>query len=298
MQVTPQNLQIVFNAFNTAFQNGLGQAPSQWSVVATRVPSSTSRETYGWLGKIPGVRRWLGDRHVHQLQAHDYSIQNEDWEQTVAVSRNDIEDDQYGLYGPLFQQMGQAAGAFPDELLFGLLTAGFDTPCYDGQYFFDTDHPVLDAMGEETSVANTDGGSNAPWFVMDDMQALKPLLYQVRKDFDFVRKDQPTDENVFERNEFKYGTHGRMNAGFGFWQFIWGSKQPLDKAHYGTAREHLMGLKGDYGRPLGLRPRRLVVPPSLEKQALEILNAERDSAGATNVYKGTANLTVVPWLEG
>jgi len=298
MQITPQNLNIVFNAFNAAFQRGLGQAPSQWSVVATRMPSTTKQEIYGWLGKIPGVRKWLGDRHVHGLAAHSYTITNEDWEQTVAVSRNDIEDDQYGLYAPMMQQMGQAAGAFPDELLFGLLTAGFDTACYDGQYFFDTDHPVLDSMGEEVSVANTDGGSNAPWFLIDDGRALKPLLYQVRKDFDLVRKDRPEDENVFERGVFKYGTHGRMNAGFGFWQFAWGSKQPLDKTNYATARQHLMGVKGDYGRPLGLRPRRLVVPPSLESQALEILNAERDSAGATNVYKGTANLTVVPWLEG
>jgi phage major head subunit gpT-like protein len=55
-------------------------------------------------------------------------------------------------------------------------------------------------------------------------------------------------------------------------------------------------MKGDHARPLGIRPTHLVVPPSLEGQALEILNAERDAAGATNVYKGTAQLIVCPWL--
>jgi phage major head subunit gpT-like protein len=297
MQVTQQNLNIVFQGFQTAFQQGLGQAESQWNIVATRVPSTTGEEKYGWLGKMPGVRKWLGDRHVHQLEAHDYAIKNEDWEQTIGVSRNSIEDDKFGLFAPLFTEMGRAAAAFPDELVYGLLAAAFDTPCYDGQYFFDTDHPVLDSAGEETSVANTDGGSGKPWFLIDDSRALKPLLYQVRKDFDLVRKDKPDDDNVFNTNEFQYGTHGRSNAGFGFWQFAWGSKQSLDKANYATARQSLMGMKGDYGRPLGLRPRRLVVPPSLEGKALEILNAERDAAGATNVYMGTAQLTVVPWLE-
>jgi len=43
-------------------------------------------------------------------------------------------------------------------------------------------------------------------------------------------------------------------------------------------------------------PNLLVVPPALEHAGLTILNAERDQYGATNVYKGTAELLVVPWL--
>ena len=58
----------------------------------------------------------------------------------------------------------------------------------------------------------------------------------------------------------------------------------------------LMGMKGDHGRPLGVNPRLLVVGPSNEKEGLELINAERNAAGATNVYRGTAELLVVPWL--
>jgi len=58
----------------------------------------------------------------------------------------------------------------------------------------------------------------------------------------------------------------------------------------------LEGMKGDHGRPLGIMPNVLVVPPSLRENGLEILNAERDSGGATNVWRGTAELLVVPWL--
>lgn len=296
MLLNAQNLNIAYTAFNAAFQRGLGQAEPQWSVVATRVPSTTREETYGWLGKVPNVREWLGPRHVHRMAAHDYSIKNRDFENTIAVDANDIADDRVGLYAPLFEEFGRSVAAFPDQLVFQALKDGFARPAYDGQYFFDTDHPVLDENGNEVSVANTDGGSGTPWFLLDDSRALKPILYQVRKDFDLVRKDDPKDDNVFENRELLYGTHGRVNVGYGFWQFAWGSRQPLDKAAYAGAREALMGMKGDYGRPLGLRPRTLVVPPSLEGAALEILNAERDAAGATNVYRNTARLVVVPWL--
>ena len=90
--------------------------------------------------------------------------------------------------------------------------------------------------------------------------------------------------------------NARGNVGFGFWQFAWGSKQTLNATNYEAARAALMGMKGDHGRPLGINPRLLVVPPSLEGAAMEILNAERDASGATNVWKGTAELMVVPWL--
>ena len=296
MIVNQGNLQILFQAYRANFQRGLGQYQAQWDRVATRVPSATRENKYGWLGQLPNVREWIGDRHVQNLQQHDYTIRNKRFELTVAVGADDIKDDQYGVYGPMMEEMGRSVAAHPDRLVFDLLKRGFTETCYDGQPFFDTDHPVLDADGKETSVANTDGGSGTPWFLIDPNRTLKPILYQEREPFEFTRKDAPTDDNVFHQNQYVYGSTGRSNVGFGFWQFAWGSKQDLTKANYGAAREGLMGITGDYGRPIGVMPRLLVVPPSLEKEGLEILNAERDSAGATNVYRNTAELLVSPWL--
>lgn len=296
MIINQANLGRLYTGFKTSFSRGLGQADPQWQRLATRVPSTTREEKYGWLGKLPNLREWIGDRVVHGIQLHDYAIKNKTWESTIAVPREDIDDDQYGVYAPLFEEMGRSVAAHPNQLVFELLKAGFTSLCYDGQNFFDTDHPVLDADGKTISVSNTGGGSGTTWFLIDDSRTLKPIIYQVRKDYDMVRQDAPTDDNVFNRKEFVYGVDGRSNVGFGFWQFAYGSKQTLDKASYKTAREALSGMKGDYGRPLGLTPRLLVVPPSLEGPAREILNADRDAAGATNVYKGTAELLVCPWL--
>lgn len=103
-------------------------------------------------------------------------------------------------------------------------------------------------------------------------------------------------EWVKRDRKIEYGVHIRANVGFGFWQVAWGSKQTLDAAHYATARAAIAGMKGDHGRPLGLVPDLLVYPPALEGNALEILNAERDAAGATNVWRGTARPLMTPWL--
>lgn len=296
MIVNGANLRNLYVGFKTHFQNAFDAAVSQYSQVAMTVTSTTKEEDYGWLGQFPGMREWVGDRVVHGIAAHGYTVKNKPWELTVGVPRTNIEDDNIGIYAPMMQEMGRATKVHPDEIVFPMLPAGFTSPCYDKQYFFDTDHPVIDQDGNVISVANTDGGSGTPWFLADLSRAIKPVIFQERKKPNFVAKDAETDDNVFNRAEYLYGVDCRDNVGYGLWQLIWGSKQTLDAAHYKTARESMLGMKGDFGRPLGIRPTHLVVPPSLEGQALEILNAERNAAGATNVYKGTAQLLVCPWL--
>ncbi len=296
MLINRANLQTLGVGFKASFQGGLETAPTDHLRVAMVVPSSTGKEEYGWLGKMPRVREWVGDRVVQNLGQARYEIRNRDFELTVAVDRNDIQDDNLGMYGRLFEEMGQATGASKCELTYSLLSAGFTAPGYDGQNFFSTTHPVLDANGATINVANTDGGAGTPWFLIDTTRVFRPIILQERKDFDFVAKDNPDDDNVFMRKEFLYGADARYNAGFGLWQLAWGSRQPLNATNYATARAALMGMRGDFGRPLGLRPNLLVVPPSLESAARRILRSELGTGGETNEWANTAEPLVTPWL--
>ncbi len=297
MKITSGSLDSLRVGFKTNFQRGLGQAAPMWSRVATKVQSSTRSEKYGWLGKMPNIREWFGDRVVQNLSEFDYEIKNRSFELTIGVDRDDIEDDTLGTYGPLFEEMGMSTAAFPEQLVWPLLSAGFTTPCYDGQFFFDTDHPVIGADGTTVgSVANTDGGSGTPWFLLCSKRALKPIIFQERKPFEFVSMDDPKDPNVFRKKEYQYGVDGRANVGFGFWQFAWGSKQTLNAANYEAARVAISSFKGDYGRPLGLVPDLLVVPPSLEGAAKSILSSQLINGGESNKWAGTAEPLVVPWL--
>ncbi len=297
MLVNAANLDTLRVGFKSTFQGALSQAASQWARVATRVPATQKEQKYGWIGKVQRVREWIGPRAIGNLQQHDYAIKEKPWELTIGVDRDDIETDNLGIYTPMFAEMGAQTGALADQLVFALLEAGFATNCYDGQYFFDTDHPVLDKTGVAQSVSNTGGGSGAPWFLLCTRGALKPLIYQVRKEFEFVAKDRVTDDNVFDLREFRYGADARSNVGFGFWQMAYGSKSTLNAANYATARAALTGMKGDFGNPLGLVPDLLVCGPSLESAARKLLNSEYASGGETNEWKGTAELLVCPWLS-
>lgn len=297
MIINTPNLQAIRTGFNTSFRRGLGQSTSLYSRVATTVPSTTKDNTYGWLGKMPNMREWVGPRHVNGIAEHDYKIKNKSFELTIAVDRDDIKDDNLGVYEPMFVELGESVSAHPDLLIFSLLKNGFSTPCYDGQYFFDTDHPVIAEDGVSVlSVSNSGGGAGTPWYLLCSKRALKPLIYQEREKAQFVAKDDPRDHNVFMNKEFVYGVDGRWNVGFGYWQMAYGSKQTLDATNYEAARAAITGMKGDNGRPLGLIPDLLVVPPSLEGAGRALLASQLVNGGETNKWAGSAELLMVPWL--
>ena len=295
MIINQSNLSLLNQSFSAAFRMGLTSTAPMWSQCATLVPSNTGEQKYGWLGKITKFREWIGERQHQNLLAHDYAIKNKTFENTVSVGRDEIEDDQYGIYKPVVEQMGQDASQHPDELVFGLLKAGFTTPCYDGQYFFDTDHPV-GSPGKQVSVSNHQGGSGTPWFLLDTTKVLKPMIYQKRRDYAITPKTSLTDDNVFSRNEFVWGADGRGNVGFGLWQLAYASKQTLDIQAYADARAAHQSFVGDNGKPLVIRSAELWVPPNLEQEALEVVLAERLSNGASNVMRNLSKVVVCPWL--
>ena len=292
MIINSGNLQTLYRGFNAAFRGGFGQAPADHMPVMLDVTSMTRTEEYGWLGQFPGLKEWVGERVLRGIREHAYTIRNKKFETTVEVARDNIEDDHYGVYGPLFAEMGRAAGAHPCELVWGQLKNGFTGLCYDGQYFFDSDHVGADG----SSISNTGGGAGTPWFLLDCSRMIKPIIFQRRRDYDLRRMDMRDDEHVFMRDAYRYGVDARVNAGYGLWQLAHGSKQPLTTANYEAARVAMMGVKADEDRPMGVMPTHLCVPPALEHAALELLNAERLANGSTNVYKGTAKLIVTPWL--
>lgn len=296
--VTPQVLQSLMVGYSQKFQEGQSMAESQYLEVATKVPSSGKSTTYGWLGKWPKFREWIGDRVINQMEAHAYSIINKAFESSIGVDRDDIEDDEIGVYGPLFQEMGRASKVFPDELVFPLLDAGLATECYDGQYFFDIDHPVysnVDGTGGATSVSNFTDGVEPAWFVLDTTRAIKPLVYQERKPMKFDHMDKPTDTNVFMSKQFYYGVDCRANAGYGFWQMAYCSKAALNADNVWAAITAMEDFKADGGKKLGIRPNRLVVRSGQKKQAKEVMK-EIINGGETNTLHGELDILVPAWI--
>ena len=297
MIVNQANLASLYTALNTVFNNAFQGTVPWYEKIAMTVQAATKVIDYKFLLNFPMVREWIGDRQIRSLEGYNFTLTTKDYEATVEVDRNDIEDDQLGIYNPIAAELGRAARKHPDILIAALLSSAFTTACYDGQNFFSASHP----LGTGTA-SNTGGGASTAWYLLDTTRAIKPFIFQLRKLPELVRQDRPDDEQVFSRKKYRYGVDYRGVAGYGLWQLAYGSKLALSDTNYAAARAAMMAQKDADGNILGIMPSLLVVPPSLEGTAREILNAQfvigDGTAGGskTNVWQGTAELMVIPEL--
>jgi len=296
--VTPAVLAALFKGYRAEYQKALSdyQAKAQWQRIATLVPSVSASNLYAWLGQFPMLREWIGARVIKAMAAKGYEIENKTFEATVSILRTAVEDDQAGVYLPMFNEMGRAAAYHPDSLVFGALKNGMASECFDGQNFFDAEHPVfseVDGTGTDTAVSNIDIPSSSAgptWYLLDVSRALKPFILQERTKPELTSKTNPDNsDHVFEHDEYLHGVRYRCNAGYGFWQMAFASQQDLDGEFYGKARAAMQGFKADGGRPLNITPNLLVVPPQLEAAARELLIKDANSG---NPWAGTAELFV------
>ena len=218
----PSALNAMTTNFRAIFNNVFKNTPVLYPKFAMEVPSTTRHNAYAWLAGFPKLREWLGDRVVKYLEGAGFVIENKTFEATIAVKKEDVEDDQIGVYKPLVEELARAAKAHPDELIASLLEGGFSNKCYDGKNFFDN---------------------------------------------------------------HKVGKTTYTNKG----------TAPLSADAYAQARAFMMSIKNEEGRPLGIVPNLLVVPPALEGTARQIVVSKMVDGG-DNPWAGTAEVLVLPYL--
>jgi len=141
-QISPALLQSTFYGFNTVFKDAYTASPTYCDAFTQTRPSKGKQEFYAFLAKLPKFRKWVGERVWHNLTAYVQSVENVDWEDGVEVDRNDIEDDQLGIYSDSIRLLAEQAKQLWDDRVVAKLQAGTTTVVFDGQYFFDVDHPV------------------------------------------------------------------------------------------------------------------------------------------------------------
>lgn len=142
MIINNTTLESLRTTLSLAFQKGYDQAPTFADKIARQVGSNTKISTYSWMDMLPKMREWVGPRQYNNLIERAQQVTNKDYESSVEVSRNDIEDDNLGNYGIRTSLLGRSARKHKDYLLRDVIVAATSTVCFDGQFFFDTDHPV------------------------------------------------------------------------------------------------------------------------------------------------------------
>lgn len=148
--------------FSTIFNSALNAAAPMIEQVALRVDSGrVELVNHRWMKGIPGVREFLGNRVYNNLDNAGFTVKNRKWEDTVAILREDLERDAYGIYDPFVSRMGQAVMLHRDKLGFPLLSAALaaatraNYTAYDTQAFFGAH-----TAGRETSGVNASNFTN------------------------------------------------------------------------------------------------------------------------------------------
>lgn len=122
------------------------------SKVAMYFRSNQEMETYKWLGMVPGMRQWVGGRQAKGLRESGLTIRNQKYESTLEVNVDDLNRDQTGQLRVRIGEQARRATAHWASLLSTLILNGPSTDCYDGQYFFDTDHSEGDSGTQSNCV--------------------------------------------------------------------------------------------------------------------------------------------------
>ena len=86
--VTSALINALRTGFSKEFEDAKSAAPSQWSAVATRVPSGNASNTYGWLGQFPKLSEWTGQRAFKSIKEYGYSVTNKLYECMKPASRS------------------------------------------------------------------------------------------------------------------------------------------------------------------------------------------------------------------
>jgi len=118
--------------------------------------SDQASESYKWLGMSPAMREWVDGRQAKGLRSNGITIENKEFEATLAIALKDLRRDKTGQILVRVDEMADRANAHWEKLLSNLILAGASDLCYDGQYFFDTDHSEGDSGTQTNNITDTE----------------------------------------------------------------------------------------------------------------------------------------------
>ncbi len=142
MQVTTSTIAALQTTVNMTYKAAYDSTEVWYTKLSTTIPSSTLIGTYAWMARIPKMREWLGPRVLNNIFNHEYTLKNKDWEDTISVDRNEMEDDMLGVFtGMVVPELGRQAKQLPQTEIAAVIE---DTTSltFDGLVFFSAVHTL------------------------------------------------------------------------------------------------------------------------------------------------------------
>lgn len=140
MLITPSTLKALQVTIDLRFKQAYNAVNPISTRLASTIPSGARGNVYPMHAKLAKLRQWEGERKIVNAKSYRYNLDNEKYELTLEVDRDDIEDDNIGVYSMVIDDMGQQSRLWPDDLVFAAILAGGTETAYDGTAFFSNSH--------------------------------------------------------------------------------------------------------------------------------------------------------------
>lgn len=138
------------------FYNRLQQnAGAEWiDPISMLFQSDQASEEYKWLGMAPAMREWIGGRNAKGFRENGITIKNKDFEATMEVLVKELKRDKTDQILVRVREMADRTNAHWAKLLSTLIVNAESAVCYDGQFFFDTDHSEGDSGTQSNDITS------------------------------------------------------------------------------------------------------------------------------------------------
>ena len=165
-----QKLEAAYITFSTLFDMQLTKTPTIFQDIATVIPVASTVTQFKWLGDVPKMTEWIGQRAINKLQAETHQISTKDWANGIEVGRDELADDSLGLVEPRITALAQEGMWKMEDLVMDFFNDGIAGTlglAYDGQPLYDDAH-----------TASGSGGTPQDNLMSSTSQALATASYQ------------------------------------------------------------------------------------------------------------------------
>jgi len=212
------------------FLEGRGLWTPTRDLIAESVTSSGKEETYVGLDDPPMPREAVDQVVPRGLAERDITIVNKDWETTIAITHNAINDDRVGHVLPWMRKAGMRFEQHMDKRCWLALNSGDAATyglCYDGNEFFDAAH--ADANAEYTTAQGNIGtttltldGFNTIWIAAQGILDSRGEVLEVPLDLLSVSPTNRVMAANITDNENAFDTGNReINPFTGEFRYHW-----------------------------------------------------------------------------
>lgn len=154
-------LEAAYVTYSTIFDMMIANTPVIYPRIATVMNGVGPVTSFKWLGSVPVMVPWDGERQIDKLRAEQHELRTKWYANGIELDYDDMAEDRLGVVRPRIEQLASMGPRKIDAMVIDYYVNGFAGTLglgYDGQYLFDTDHTYSTAAGQ-ASQDNTVSGA-------------------------------------------------------------------------------------------------------------------------------------------